>query len=123
MISFVNARISAIWSIFAVWIVASTLIGLFGVYLQLVRPGRLGVAAMDPFFGIFAKKRRADLKDLESRRNIDADVLAEEKLVMDSLGRDSAIRIAHLQKTFGEKVAVQDISLNIKFGETFGLLG
>ncbi|MFT8459917.1 MAG: ATP-binding cassette domain-containing protein [Liquorilactobacillus ghanensis] len=39
------------------------------------------------------------------------------------MNNDSVIKVMNIQKHFGSKVAVQDISFNIKKGEIFGLLG
>lgn len=38
-------------------------------------------------------------------------------------GPELAIETHHLRKTFGEKVAVQDLTLNVERGEVFGFLG
>ena len=83
---------------------------------------------MDPLFGLMSAKSvvKDSKKDLESRESIDVDVLEEERSALSSLGNvndNSAIKIAKLHKSFGNKVAVHDVSLNIKFGETFGLIG
>ena len=127
-----NTRYSIIVAIF---FFASTGIGMLGIYLHLIQPGQLGVAAMDPFFGLvkLAKKKRGD-RQLEAGKvdddksfKIDEDVLKEKKFCRETIEKSdpmSAVKIANLRKVYGtKKIAVKDVSLNIQFGEVFGLLG
>ncbi|WP_281166343.1 ATP-binding cassette domain-containing protein, partial [Liquorilactobacillus sicerae] len=39
------------------------------------------------------------------------------------MSNDNVIQVMNVQKRFGNKVAVQDVSFAIKKGEIFGLLG
>lgn len=39
------------------------------------------------------------------------------------MNHDSLIKVKNIRKQFGDKVAVQDVSFDIKKGEIFGLLG
>ncbi|KAJ3393680.1 translational elongation factor EF-1 alpha [Lobulomyces angularis] len=126
-ICFTSGKLHVLGPVIGIWIASSTFVGLLGIYLHMIQPGK-HTASIDPFFGLFKKKNSLlpHITDAEDAIT-DPDVLLEQQTVMESLGKKndskSAINIGHLQKVFGNKIAVSDISLNVKFGETFGLLG
>lgn len=127
-----SEKTSSFGPIAGILFASSTAIGLFGLYIHLIRPGILGVSAMDPFFGLF-KRRKASLpksteispSEIESG-SLDEDVLKEADLVKASLQKpdsNCAVKLVNICKNFGNKQAVGGISLRIPFGESFGLLG
>ncbi|KAJ3414934.1 hypothetical protein HDV05_005883 [Chytridiales sp. JEL 0842] len=113
-------------------LLGSTLWGLVGCYIHAVRPSPMGIP-VDPFFGLFKNLRNTHQPksdgDVEGTAMAkDNDVVNEARMVA-QMNRDNiidpneAIRISNLRRTFGEKVAVSDISLSVRFGTCFGLLG
>ncbi|KAJ3197178.1 hypothetical protein HK101_005457 [Irineochytrium annulatum] len=126
-----NVDTSPIKNTVLVVILSSTFYGLLGCYIHAIRPSPVGVP-VDPLLGLSKYLRRSARDNdvqLGRHRNanqlIDSDVLEEEHRVLASAPDASteALRVTHLRKTFGSKVAVDDVTLSVKYGETFGLLG
>lgn len=63
-----------------------------------------------------------DIAAITTEQPLDPDVLAERKRV-DESPSDYAVALSHVVKKFGQKVAVNDLSLGIRNGDCFGLLG
>ncbi|KAJ3221849.1 hypothetical protein HK099_003033 [Clydaea vesicula] len=106
----------------------STFLLITGLYLHLTQPSKLGFVYFKPFSNLFKSKSRTLNKNGGEATDviIDSDVLEEKNFVAKSLGKideTSAIKIANLRKSYGKKVIISDLSINFKFGETFGLLG
>jgi ABC-type multidrug transport system fused ATPase/permease subunit len=107
----------------------SSILGILGCYIHAIRPSPIGIP-VDPFFGLFSRKTSTlPPKDVESdARNGDSDVRREAEMVVSKTRSQEsdpheAIRIVNLRKQFKNKLAVDDISLSVKYGEVFGLLG
>ncbi|KAJ3214066.1 hypothetical protein HDU67_002110 [Dinochytrium kinnereticum] len=115
----------------------SAALGLVGCYLHAIRPSPVGIP-VHPLLGLEKLGGKRNLRDYDMDKNdvesvdtvVDEDVLAEKRAVAASqLGSESvfdpheAVRIVNLRKRYPGKLAVDDISLSIKYGETFGLLG
>ncbi|KAJ3025883.1 UNVERIFIED_CONTAM: hypothetical protein HDU68_006532, partial [Siphonaria sp. JEL0065] len=127
----------------AVLFICSTLMGLFGMYIHAIRPSKVGIA-VDPLLGFgtlfnssspATKGQKNTVDDIDVGPKRDTDVVDHEKEVQrfhdkgtqenPSLDENEALRVVHLRKEFdgGKKVAVKDMTVSFKFGETFGLLG
>ncbi|KAI9346576.1 hypothetical protein BDR26DRAFT_834771 [Obelidium mucronatum] len=138
-------NISLILANAAVLFICSTVLGLVGMYVHAVRPSKVGIA-VDPLLGLgnlFKSSSKAasnkiaknTVDDAEVGSKRDAHVVDHEKEVQQfhdkgtatkpSVDENEALRIVHLRKEFdgGRKVAVKDMTVSFKFGETFGLLG
>ncbi|KAI8854859.1 hypothetical protein BC829DRAFT_412570 [Chytridium lagenaria] len=113
----------------------SIALGLLGCYIHAIRPSPVGIP-VHPLLGLEklgshkkSTNHHDDINDIEgSADHIDDDVAAEKRAVTMAYGTGvmdprEAVRIVHLRKQFPNKLAVDDISLSIKYGETFGLLG
>ncbi|KAI9359291.1 hypothetical protein DFJ73DRAFT_903716 [Zopfochytrium polystomum] len=111
-----------------VWVLFSTIWLLLGCYIHAIRPSPVGIP-MDPFFGLFGSRKSSNKNVAETAQSSDPDVEQEILQVEQSLSQlhdpEEAVRIAHLRKEFPrtKKVAVHDVSLSLRYGETFGLLG
>ncbi|KAI8850522.1 P-loop containing nucleoside triphosphate hydrolase protein, partial [Chytridium lagenaria] len=118
-----------------VTVFGSAVLGLLGCYIHAIRPSPVGIP-VHPLLGLEKLRSRKkssgfidDTKDIEgSADHIDDDVAAEKHAVAMAQGSGvmdphEAVRIANLRKHFPNKLAVDNISLSIKYGETFGLLG
>ncbi|KAJ3110430.1 hypothetical protein HDU96_006627 [Phlyctochytrium bullatum] len=117
--------------------VSSTLIGILGCYIHAVRPAPVGIA-IHPLLGLQNLFRKSDdeleqqkfmVGDGNEKKQADSAVMHEEsevgKWVAAGMKHDpsNAITLVNLRRAFGKKVAVDQISLRIRYGETFGLLG
>ncbi|KAJ3089924.1 hypothetical protein HK102_005148 [Quaeritorhiza haematococci] len=117
----------------------ATGLGLFGCYIHAVRPSKIGIP-VDPLlgltpilknaFGCGGRRGAGRRKDAESSASNgdDEDVLEEERKVRELheariVDGDEAVRIVGLRKVFGQKVAVDDMTLQVRNGEAFGMLG
>ncbi|KAJ3112783.1 hypothetical protein HDU96_004162 [Phlyctochytrium bullatum] len=115
-----------------IYFVSSILIALVGCYIHAIRPSPVGIP-VHPLLGLekyLFKKKGASFdneRDPEISKPVDDDVVAEKRNVLSLRSKvdpGEAIRVACLRKRFNTgKLAVDDISLSIRFGETFGLLG
>ncbi|KAJ3338246.1 hypothetical protein HDU91_001281, partial [Kappamyces sp. JEL0680] len=114
--------------VFLVWIAGSTLFLLLGIAIHELRPSP-HIARGGMFGALFQAKangKAAAYQSLDAA--LDDDVVLERNFVeqleqKSEYPEDEAIRLVHLRKEFGAKTAVQDISMRIHFGETFGMLG
>ncbi|KAJ3214065.1 hypothetical protein HDU67_002109 [Dinochytrium kinnereticum] len=116
----------------------STLWGLLGCYIHAIRPSPIGIS-VHPLLGLqnhlspsnkgMPKKGPAGRDEERPQSRSDRAVTDEETAVSEwsSAGHPTeplhAITLVNLQKEFKDKVAVDGISLRIRYGETFGLLG
>ncbi|KAJ3095341.1 hypothetical protein HDU97_007031, partial [Phlyctochytrium planicorne] len=113
----------------------SVLLGLLGCYIHAIRPSPVGIP-VHPLLGLerfFASKKQAvtekDIRDVESMADVvDQDVVEEKNRVAQAhqtgaVDSREAVRLVNLRKSFPGKLAVDDISLSIPYGETFGMLG
>ncbi|ORY44747.1 hypothetical protein BCR33DRAFT_765803 [Rhizoclosmatium globosum] len=123
-------------------IVCSTFLALLGMYVHAIKPSKVGIP-LDPLLGLSGAVKRSsahrvkgvDHEEIEFGYKKDTEVLKHEKDVqtLHSKGtftqpvidEGEALRVVHLRKEFGngKKVAVKDMTLSVKYGETFGLLG
>ncbi|KAJ3204578.1 hypothetical protein HDU82_005752 [Entophlyctis luteolus] len=119
-----------------IMLVCSSAWALVGIYIHAVRPSTVGIP-LDPFFGLFSfknQKTSSSGEDMElGLQQKHAAVLEHEKQVQEFHSRGSdrdpavdaneALRVVNLRKEFKSKLAVRDMTLSFKKGETFGLLG
>ena len=127
----------------SLWVCAGYLYGtgtitlLGGIYLHLLLPGKYGIS--EDLFSSCIKQCCTDnkVKDLEHRRSgtkeaqhsdasdiiQDIDVLAEATRAGQMDPSDCAVVVQNLRKTYGEHVAVKNLSVCFESNECFGLLG
>lgn len=78
-------------------------------------------------FDIGAYRNRNNNNQPESfqayNKDIDSDVIDEKKRVQTMSAEDLKIKVANVNKRFGDTVAVNDISFGLQYGECFALLG
>eukprot|EP00042_Codosiga_hollandica_P058831 m.893246 g.893246 ORF g.893246 m.893246 type:complete len:1835 (+) comp59976_c0_seq1:204-5708(+) len=97
------------------------LYGILAWYIDAVFPGKYGVPKKPYFF--LQKSYWTGSKSIENAREQPNAKASSQDFEEDPVGYEAGIRICNLRKEYGEKVAVEGLSLNMYEGQITALLG